>query len=159
MKYPNSDIKAVMEKDLDVCQLLSLSVLVFLDTKKGDNPRVLCVVFDQMRPLITKKKDANAVLMSASNISKSFLDSEFTVESVAEFAIDSRGKTSIDEKIEAVVVRVLLENGLGCKSGTSGEGKDVVERALDQRLDCLSLFMNTATCSSETKGLGLGAQF
>ena len=100
MKYPNSDIKAAMEKDLDVRQLLSLPVLVFLDTKKGDNPRVLCVVFDQTRPLITKKKDANAVLMAASNISKSFLDSEFTVESVAEFAIDSRGKTSIDEKLK-----------------------------------------------------------
>ena len=28
------------------------------------------------------------------------------------------------------MVRVLLENGLGCKSGTSGEGKDVVESTL-----------------------------
>ena len=39
-------------------------------------------------------------------------------------------KPSIDEKIEAVMVRAFLENGLGYKSGTSGEDEDVVERAL-----------------------------
>ena len=87
MKYSDSDIKAAMAKDLDVRQLLSLPVLVFLDAKKGNNPRVLCVVFDQTRPLITKKKDENAVLMAASKKSKAFLDSKFTVDVVAEFQV------------------------------------------------------------------------
>ena len=83
MKYINSDIKAAIAKDLDVRQLLSLPVSVFLDTTKCDNPRVLCVVFDQTRPIITKIKDANAVLMAASKKSKAFLDSKFTVDVVA----------------------------------------------------------------------------
>ena len=61
MKYSNTNIKAATEKDLDVRQLLSLPVLVFLDTTKGDNPHVLCVVFNQTHPLITKKKDSKAV--------------------------------------------------------------------------------------------------
>ena len=87
MKYSDSKIKAVMEKDLDALQLPSLSVSVFVDTTKDDNPRVLWVVFDQMRPLITKKKDANAVLMSASKKSKAFLDYKFTVNAVAEFQV------------------------------------------------------------------------
>ena len=43
------------KNDLDVLQLLSLLVLVFIKAEKGDNPRYLCVVFDQTRPLITKK--------------------------------------------------------------------------------------------------------
>ena len=136
-----------MEKDLDVRQILSLPVSVFLDSTKGDNPRVILVVFDQTRPLIANKKDTNAVLMAASKKSKEFLDYKFTVNAVDEFqagyqnarykesflktyATVSRGKPSIDEKFEAVVVHVLLENGLGYKYGTTSEGKDVVERAL-----------------------------
>ena len=87
MKYSDSDIKAAMEKYLYFHQLLSLPVSLFRDTTKGDNPRVLCVVFDQTRPLIAKKKDANAVLMAASRTSKSFLDSKFTVDTVAEFQV------------------------------------------------------------------------
>ena len=87
MKYSNRDIKAAMAKDLDVSQLLSLLVSVFLDTTKGDNPRVICVVFDQTRPLMTKNKDANAVLMSASKTPKAFLDSKVTVNAVAEFQV------------------------------------------------------------------------
>ena len=85
MKYSDSNIKSAMSKNLDVLQLLSLPVSLFLDTTKVDNPRVLCVLFDQTRPLITKKKDANAVLMAASKTSKAFLDSKFTVDAVAEF--------------------------------------------------------------------------
>ena len=50
--------------------------------------------------------------------------------SLKTYATDSCGKPSIDEQIEAVVVHVLLENGLGYKFGTSGRVKDVVERAL-----------------------------
>ena len=132
MKYSNRDIKAAMAKDLDVCQLLKLAVSVFLDTTKCDNPHVICVVFDQTCTLITKKKDANAMLMAASRTSKVFLDSKFTVDAVAEFqvgyqnsrnkesflktyATESRGKQSIDEQIEAVVVHALLENGLRYK--------------------------------------------
>ena len=42
IKYSDSDIKAAMAKDLDVRQLLSLPVSVFLDTTKGENPHVLC---------------------------------------------------------------------------------------------------------------------
>ena len=104
-------------------------------------------MFDQTRPLIANKKDTNAVLMAASKKSKEFLDYKFTVNAVDEFQVGyqnarnkesflktyatvSRGKPSIDEKFEAVVVHVLLENGLGYKSATSGKGKDVVERAL-----------------------------
>ena len=105
------------------------------------------VVFDQTSPIIAKKKDTNAVLISASNTSKAFLDYKFTVNTVAEFQVGYqnarkkqsflktyatvlRGKPSIDEQFEAVVVHVLLENGLGYKYGTSGKGKDVVERAI-----------------------------
>ena len=87
MKYINSDIKAAIAKDLDVRQLLSLPVSVFLDTTKCDNPRVLCVVFDQTRPIITKIKDANAVLMAASKASKAFLHYKFTVDAVAKFQV------------------------------------------------------------------------
>ena len=46
------------------------------------------------------------------------------------YATELRRKPSIDEQIEAVVLHVILESGLGYKSGTSGEGKDVVESAL-----------------------------
>ena len=87
MKYSDSDIKAAMEKYLYFHQLLSLPVSLFLDTTKGDNPRVLYVVLDKTRPLIAKKKDANAVLMAASRTSKSFLDSKFIVNTVAEFQV------------------------------------------------------------------------
>ena len=76
-----------MAKDLDVRQILSLPVSVFLDSTKGDNPRVILVVFDQTRPLITKKKYANAVIMAASRTSKEFLDYKFTVNAVAEFQV------------------------------------------------------------------------
>ena len=86
-KYSDSDIKVVMAKDLDVLQLPSLSVSVCLDTTKGDNPHMLWVVFDQMCPLITKNKDANAVLMAASKTSQAFLDYKFTVDTVAEFQV------------------------------------------------------------------------
>ena len=95
MKYSNSDIKSEMAKDLDVCQLLSLTVSVFLDTTKGDNPRVLCVVFDQTRPLITKKKGDNAVIMAELKTPKAFLYFKFTVDAVAEFQLrykNSRNK-------------------------------------------------------------------
>ena len=87
MIYYNSDIKAEMEKELDVCQLLSVPVLVFIDTTKGDNRRVLCVVFNQTRPLITNKKNVNTVLMAASKTSNAFLDSTFTVNIVAKFQL------------------------------------------------------------------------
>ena len=76
-----------MAKDFAFCQLLILPVSVFLDTTKGDNPCVLCVVFGQTRPLIAKKKDDNAILMATSRTSKSFLDSKFTVDTVAEFQV------------------------------------------------------------------------
>ena len=56
------------------------------------------------------------------------------------YATDSNGKPSIDEQIEAVVVHVLLENSLGCKSGTSGEGKYVVERALRSAVALFKFF-------------------
>ena len=161
-----------MAKDLDVCQILSLPVSVFIDSTKGDNPRVILVVFDQTRPLITKKKYANVVIMAASSTPKAFLDYKFTVNAVAEFQVgyknvrnkesflktyvtDSRGKPSIDEQIEALVVHVLLENGLGYKSVIYGEDKYVVERALLSAVSLFKFFMNTATCSSETKGIGL----
>ena len=111
--YSNSDIKEAIEKYLDVCQLLSLLVSVCIDTTEGDNHCVLCVVFNQTCPIITKKKDNNAVIMAASNTSNAFLDSKFTVDAVTEFqlgyqnvhnkesflktyATDSRGKLSID---------------------------------------------------------------
>ena len=97
MKYSDSDIKAAMVNDLDVRQLPSLPVSVFLDTTNGDNPRVLYVVFNQTCPLITKKKDANAVLMDKSKTSKAFPDSKFTVNAVAEFQVgyqNARNKES-----------------------------------------------------------------
>ena len=104
-------------------------------------------MFDRTRPLIANKKDTNAVLISASKTSKEFLDYKFTVDAVDEFQVGfqnarykesflktyatvSRGKPSIDEQFEAVLVHVLLENGLGYKSVTSGKGKNVLERAL-----------------------------
>ena len=87
MKYSVSNIKAAMAKYLYFHQLLSLPVSLFRDTTKGDNPRVLYVVLDKTRPLIAKKKDANAVLMAASRTSKSFLDSKFIVNTVAEFQV------------------------------------------------------------------------
>ena len=87
MKYSNSNIKAAMAKALDFCQLLILPVSVFLDTAKGDNPCMLCVVFNQTHPLITKKKDANAVIMDSSKTAKVFLGSKFTVDAVAEFQV------------------------------------------------------------------------
>ena len=76
-----------MVKDLDVRQLLILMVLVFIDTTKSDNLSVLWVLLDQMRPLITNKKDVNAVLVAASKISKVFLYSKFTVNVVDEFQL------------------------------------------------------------------------
>ena len=105
------------------------------------------VVFDQTRLLIAKKKDTNDLLIIASMISKAFLDYKFKVDAVPEFQVGyknarnkesflktyatvSRGKPSIDEQFEAVLVHVLLENGLGYKSVTSGKGKNVLERAL-----------------------------
>ena len=105
------------------------------------------VVFDQTRLLIAKKKDTNDLLIIASMISKAFLDYKFKVDAVPEFQVGyknarnkesflktyatvSREKPSIDEQFKAVVVHVLLENGLGYKYGTSGKGKDVVERAI-----------------------------
>ena len=75
------------------------------------------------------------------------------------YATALRRKPSIDEQIEAVVVHVLLENGLGYKSGTYGEGKYVIERALQSAVAVFNFFLNTAIFSSETKGLGLEAQF
>ena len=76
-----------MAKDLDVRQLLSLPVSVFIDKTKGDNPRVIFVVFDQTLLLITKKKYSNAVLMDAWNTSKAFLDSKSTVNAVTGFQV------------------------------------------------------------------------
>ena len=46
------------------------------------------------------------------------------------YATVLRAKPPIDEKFEAAVVHVILDNGLRYKYGTSGEGKYVVERAL-----------------------------
>ena len=134
------------------------------------------VVFDQTRPLIVKKKDTKAVLIAASKTTKEFLDYKFTVDAVDEFQVGfqnarykesflktyatvSRGKPSIDEQFEAVLVHVLLENGLGYKYGTYGEGKYVIERALQSSVALFNFFLNTAIFSSETKGLGLEAQF
>ena len=86
MKYAGSDIKLAREKnDWDVLQLLSLPVSVFIEAKKGDNPRELCLVFDQTRPIITKKKNAFSTHMAASKPSKEFLNSKFTVDTVTEF--------------------------------------------------------------------------
>ena len=58
MKYSDSGIKLAMAKnDLDVLQLLSLPVSVFIEAKKGDNQSELYVVFDQTYPIITKKNN------------------------------------------------------------------------------------------------------
>ena len=85
--------------------------------------------------------------MAASNPSKEFLNSKFTVNAVAEFqvgyqnernketffsnyATESRGKPSTDEQIKAVVVHVILENNLGYRTEYFGERKFVVKNAL-----------------------------
>ena len=46
------------------------------------------------------------------------------------YATESRGKSSIDDKIEAVVVNVLLENNLGYRTGYFEGRKTVVYNAL-----------------------------
>ena len=73
--------------DLDVLQLLSLPVSVFIEAKKGNNPRKLYVVFDQTRPIITKKNNAFSTHMAASKPSKAFPNYNFTVDAVAEFQV------------------------------------------------------------------------
>ena len=79
MKYSDNDIKLVMEKsNLDVLQLPSLPVSVFIESMKGNNHREFSVVFDQTCPLITKKNNAFSTLMDASNPSKTFLNSKST---------------------------------------------------------------------------------
>ena len=86
MKYADSNIKLERAKNvLDVLPLLILPVSVFIKEMKGNNPRELCVVFDQIRSLITKKKNAFSTLMDASNPPKAFLNSKFTVDAVAKF--------------------------------------------------------------------------
>ena len=58
---------------------------------------MLCVAFNQTRPITTKKKGANAVLMAASKITKAFLDSKFAVDAVTEFQVgyqNARNKES-----------------------------------------------------------------
>ena len=114
------------ENDLDAIQILSLTVSVFIEAKKVDIPCKLCVVFDQIHPLITNKENTFSTLVAASKPPKAFLDSKFTVDAVAEFQVGyqkaqnketflkkyatySLRKPSIDDQIEAVVVRVLLE--------------------------------------------------
>ena len=88
MKYADSDINLVRaNNDLDVLQLLSLTLLVFIEEEKSNNPLELCLLFDQTCPLITKKKNAVSTLMAASNPSKAFLSSKFTVDAVAEFQV------------------------------------------------------------------------
>ena len=88
MKYADSEIKLGRGKnDLYILQLRILPILVFIEAKKGDNPHDLCVVFDKTCPLITKKKNAVSTLMAASNPSKAFLSSKFTVDAVAEFQV------------------------------------------------------------------------
>ena len=70
------------KNDLDVLQLLSLLVLVFIKAEKGDNPSYLCVVVNQTRPLITKN-NAFSILMAAPNPPKALLNYKFTVNTVA----------------------------------------------------------------------------
>ena len=71
------------KNDLDVLQLLSLPVLVFIKAAKGDNPRYLCVVVNQTHPLITKN-NVFSILMAAPKPSKAFLNYKFTVNTVTE---------------------------------------------------------------------------
>ena len=86
MKYADIDIKLARAKnDLDVFQLLSLPLLVFIEETKCDNPRELCLLCDQTNPLIAKKKNAFSTIMAASNPSKTFLEYKFTVDAVAQF--------------------------------------------------------------------------
>ena len=66
LKYADSDIKLARAKnDLYILQLLSLPVSVFIESTKGDKTCEICVVFDQTRPLITKKKNAFSTLTAA----------------------------------------------------------------------------------------------
>ena len=84
MKYSYSNIKLARAKNyLDLFQLLSLPVSVFIEETKGSNPRDLCVVFDKTCPLITKKMNEFSTLVSALKPSKAFLNSKFTVDTVA----------------------------------------------------------------------------
>ena len=58
IKYDDSYIKlARANNDLDVLQLLSLLVSVFIESTECGNPHKLCVVFDQICPLLTNKKN------------------------------------------------------------------------------------------------------
>ena len=77
-----------MKNYLDVLQLLSLPVLVFIKSTKGDNPRYLCILFDQTHPLITKKNNAFSTLMAAPNPPKELLNYKFVVNTVAEFQVE-----------------------------------------------------------------------
>ena len=66
---------------------MSLPVLVFIESTKGENPSEICVIFDQTCPLITKKKNAFSALMAASKPSKALLNYNFTVNAIAEFQV------------------------------------------------------------------------
>ena len=91
MKYADSDIKLARAKndldDLDVFQLLSLPLLVFIEASKWYNPHELCLLFNETSPLITKKKNAFSKFMAASNPSKAFLNYKFTFDAVARFQV------------------------------------------------------------------------
>ena len=92
-KNDDSNIKLAREKnDLDVLQLLILTLLVFIEATKCNNPREICLLFDQTSPLITKKNNNFSTIMAASNPSKAFLNSKFTVDVVAEFRVGHQNK-------------------------------------------------------------------
>ena len=148
MKNSDSDIKLARAYNyLDVLQLLSLPISVFLQAANGDKPHDLHVAVDQTQPQSITKNNALTTLMAASKPSKSLLTTNFTVEVVPEvqvgyqnapnketflktYATDSCRKPSIDDQIEAVVVDMLSENNLLYTDGCGGENKAMVEKAL-----------------------------